>query len=326
MKKIIVTGGAGYIGLHIAYRYRDAGYEVHLIDDLSQGNADLTEGFVLHQVDITDADALEGLLVEIKPEAVAHLAGKTLVEESTKKPELYHYVNSQGTKNLIDAMEASGCTKLLFASTCAVFGQPKKIPLVEDGLKKPIHPYGGSKYAAEQHIVEHGNQSPDFRYTIFRFFNAAGAHPSGKIGELHDPETHLIPCLLQAVHKGNCEVQVFGNDFATPDGTCVRDYIHVCDIANAFAQALEHMEDPFQEIFHIGSARGYSVLEVMNVVEKVTGVSLKKKICSRRQGDPAILVGSIDKIQNRLGWTPQHSLEEMILSAHLFYQKHKVAV
>lgn len=317
---VIVTGGAGYIGSHVCKLLEDLGYRVHVVDNLSQGRKEFVSNYQFHFLDILDKNALISLFQQIRPIAAIHLAGKTQVSESVKNPTLYDQVNVQGTKNLLYAMEQSGCKRLIFSSTCAVFG-PVDEPIEEENNKNPINPYGKTKLLAELAIEAHAQKHTDFSYMIFRYFNAAGAHPDSPIGEVHEPETHLIPLVIRAA-LNKTPIQVFGNSYETKDGTCIRDYIHVCDIAKAHALALKQLRKTnLQESIHIGSGKGYSVLEVIQTTQKVMNTTIKRTICPPREGDPPILVANCQKAKEILDFEPEFDLEKMIETAYQFHTK-----
>jgi UDP-glucose 4-epimerase len=307
--RILVTGGAGYIGGTAACMLLDSGFEVTILDDCSTGHRDsvdprakFIEGSILHPQSVRAA--LVGC------EAVMHFAAKALVGESVEQPELYHEINVNGSKNLLAEMKASGVNKLVFSSSCATYGQPKASPISESEPTLPINPYGKTKLMVEQLMTE---ATKDWLSAIsLRYFNVAGALNGsfGWIAERHNPETHLIPNILKA--NSEHPIKVFGVDWPTPDGTCIRDYIHVIDLIDAHIKALNSLEPGKHQIFNLGSGVGYSVLEVINAAIKALGRAIPCESSSRRAGDPTILVSDITKAKAELGWKPTRSLDEIV--------------
>jgi len=307
--RILVTGGAGYIGGTASSILLDRGYEVSVLDDYSTGHRDnvdprakVIEGSILDAP--ATADALVGC------QAVMHFAAKALVGESVEKPALYHEINVNGSKNLLAEMKAAGIDKMVFSSSCATYGQPKLSPISEDAETLPINPYGQSKLDVDKMLTE---AARDWLGAIsLRYFNVAGSLRSknGWLAERHDPETHLIPNVLKATADN--PLKVFGTDWQTPDGTCIRDYIHVVDLIDAHIKALELLTPGTHRIFNLGSGTGHSVAEVISAAETVLGRTVPRENSMRRAGDPAVLVADITKAQSELGWAPSHSLEEMV--------------
>jgi len=307
--RILVTGGAGYIGGTASSILLDRGYEVTVLDDCSTGHresvdprAKFIEGSILDSP--TTAAALVGC------KAVMHFAAKALVGESVEKPALYHEINVNGSKNLLAEMKAAGIDKIVFSSSCATYGQPKLTPISEDVETLPINPYGQSKLDVDTMLAE---AARDWLGAIsLRYFNVAGSLRSknGWLAERHDPETHLIPNVLKATADN--PLKVFGTDWQTPDGTCIRDYIHVVDLIDAHIKALELLTPGTHRIFNLGSGTGHSVAEVISAAETVLGRTVPRENSMRRVGDPAVLVADITKAQSELGWAPSHSLEEMV--------------
>ena len=315
--KVLITGGAGYIGSVIASYLLDNGFEVAVVDDLSTGNkGSVDERAIFHQGSILDESFLIKSLTGI--DTVIHCAAKSLVEESFASAQLYSQVNTDGTNTLLKAMVQSGVNKIIFSSTAAVYGEANDEPLLENSQINPINPYGQSKYAAEQLISGFTNESN--AAVIFRYFNVAGSYKSDK-GELlvenHQNETHLIPKIMKNVFKNGVDskVEIYGNNFPTKDGTCIRDYLHVQDLAHAHLLAIEKLEMGVSKVFNLGSGVGYSVLEVLNEIEKVMGVKLNRVISPARKGDPAVLLAAISKAQDQLRWKPDASLNEIISSS-----------
>lgn len=307
--RILVTGGAGYIGGTATSLLIDKGYEVTVLDDCSTGHresvdprAKFIEGSIL------DSQAIKTALVGC--EAVMHFAAKALVGESVEKPVLYHEINVNGSQNLLSEMKAAGVTKIVFSSSCATYGQPKSSPISEDAETFPINPYGQSKLDVDRILTE---AASDWLGAMsLRYFNVAGAlkRETGWLAERHDPETHLIPNVLKATPEN--PLKVFGTDWPTPDGTCIRDYIHVVDLIDAHIKGLEHLTPSTHQIFNLGSGTGHSVAEVIAAAETVLGRVIARENSPRRAGDPAVLVADITKAQSELSWAPTHSLEEMV--------------
>jgi UDP-glucose-4-epimerase GalE len=301
---ILVTGGAGYIGAHTTRALLKHGYDVTVVDDLSRGYRHNVEPERLRVINVADTDGLTRLM-EVKTfDAVIHFAAFIAVGESTVKPEMYFQNNVAGSLSLFNAMLRAGVRRLVFSSTAAVYGMPKTTPITEDFPYDPINPYGESKVMVEK-ILRWFDAIHGLRSIALRYFNACGAEPHGCLGEEHDPETHLIPLVLRAVKTGN-PVSIFGNDYPTPDGTCVRDYIHVLDLAEAHVVALESLlSGGPSDHFNVGTGSGHSVREVLREVEEVTGQKVPHVSAPRREGDPPVLVADSSKLQRTLGWRPQ---------------------
>jgi UDP-arabinose 4-epimerase len=314
MAKILVTGGAGYVGSHCCKAFRDAGHEVVVFDNLSRGWRDLVRYGDLIEGDILDPAALERTMKDVKPDAVAHFAALTFVGESVSDPGLYYRNNTTGTLNLLEAMRNNGLPPLIFSSTCATYGVPVRIPLDESHPQAPLNPYGWSKLFVERMLADfsvgHG-----LRYVALRYFNAAGADASGEIGERHVPETHAIPLIIEGALKPDYVFTVFGDDFETRDGTGLRDYIHVTDLADAHARAVSYLlGGGASEVFNLGTGIGTTVSEIAAAVERVSGRKVNRKIGPRRAGDSPALVASADKARDMLGWVPQHSSIDNIIA------------
>ena len=306
MTRILVTGGAGYIGSTATAILAERGYEVVVFDDLSTGHADAVDsGAAFVQGSLLDPDALRSALAGCQ--TVIHFAGKSLVGESVEKPELYHHVNVDGTQNLLNAMANHGIEKIVFSSSAATYGQPVDNPITEESIAAPTNPYGASKLAIDKLISASGISAISLRY-----FNVAGAYKSqgGWLAERHNPETHLIPLVLRATPEN--PLKIFGSDWNTKDGTCIRDYVHVVDLIEAHILALEALQPHVHEILNLGSGGGYSVREVIAVATKVLEREVPAIESSRRAGDPATLVASIVKAESLLGWKPTRDLETMI--------------
>src|ERR1700758_947102 len=310
---VLGIGGAGYIGSHPARALKRAGHEVIIFDNLSTGFEFLASGFEFIKGDILDPKVLNGALGRV--EAIMHFAAHAYVGESVTNPKKYFHNNVEGGLALLNAALEADVKKIVFSSTCAVYGQAAKVSIAEDIPREPVNPYGVSKLFFEQ-ALEAYDRAYGFRYVSLRYFNAAGADESGEIGEMHDPETHLIPLALLAAAGKGPELQVFGSDYPTPDGTCIRDYIHVNDLATAHVKALEHLaagKDSFA--VNLGTGKGESVREVISAVEEVTGKRVPHKVVPRRPGDPPALVANPAKAQALLNWKASRGLQEIVSTA-----------
>lgn len=314
--RILVCGGAGYIGSHMVRLLVERGFEVVVFDDLSTGHREAVDGSRLVAGDVRDGAALDALFSEFRVEAVMHFCAQSLVGESVARPLEYYDNNVGGSISLLQAMQRHGVEKLVFSSTAAVFGEPESDLIDEDHPKKPLNPYGHSKLMVERMLADAAS-AHGLRAVALRYFNAAGASLDGGIGESHDPETHLIPNVLKAAAGSGPGLKVFGTDYDTRDGTCVRDYIHVDDLARAHLAALEFMgrEEGFHA-FNLGNGQGFSVLEVIQAAGKVVGRDVPYEVAERRAGDPAVLVASSELARAKLGWRPEVAdLEGIIGSA-----------
>ncbi len=311
----LVTGGAGYIGAHMARHLLEAGHEVVVFDNLSTGHRDLVpERAEFVEGDLLDTTALAGLFAQWRFDGVFHFAAKSLVPESLARPVLYYRNNIGGTLNLVEAMLKAGVNRLIFSSTAAVYGEPKTVPIPEDATLRPINPYGESKRAIET-MLESVHRAHGLRSVSLRYFNAAGAHPAGDIGERHEPETHLIPNILKAALGLAPAIRIFGTDYDTPDGTAVRDYIHVTDLVEAHALAIDYLDHyDGAVVFNLGSAAGFSVKEVVATAERVIGRPIPVEKASRRPGDPPVLVADSSRARAELGWRPTRSTLETIIA------------
>ena len=321
---ILVTGGAGYIGSHTVKAILKAGYEVVVIDDLSSGHQEfvLTPHFV--RADIRDRQALTEVFQKFPITAVMHFAALTSVPESVADPARYYEVNLWGTFNLLEAMRAFGVKLFVFSSSAAVYGDPEKIPIPEDHPTRPKSPYGKTKLMAEEMLADYA-KAYDFRYVSLRYFNAAGSDPEGEIGEWHEPERHLIPIVLEAALGKRPYVEIYGTDYETPDGTGIRDYIHVSDLASAHVLALQYLERGGKsDVFNLGIGRGYSVREVVEICRRVTGREIPVREAPRRPGDPAVLVADPSKAMRELGWRPRFTeLAPIVGTAWAWLQKRR---
>jgi UDP-glucose-4-epimerase GalE len=311
--KVLVIGGAGYIGSHAARALRRAGHQVIIFDNLSAGYESLARGFELVKGDVLDRAALAQVLPGV--DAIMHFAAFAYVGESVTNPQKYFHNNVEGGLSLLNAALEAGVKKIIFSSTCAVYGEPAKIPIAEDTPRQPVNPYGVSKLFVEL-ALEAYDRAYGFRYASLRYFNAAGADESGEIGELHEPETHLIPLALRAAAGQGPELQVFGSDYPTPDGTCIRDYIHVTDLADAHVKALDHLAAGKPSFAaNVGTGRGDSVQEVLAMIEEVTGNKVPRRVVARRPGDPPALVADPRRAQELLHWKASRSLRDIIATA-----------
>lgn len=320
--KVLVTGGAGYIGSHACKALARAGFQPVVFDNLSTGWKGAVQWGPLVQGDLMDRASIDAALAEYRPAAVMHFAALSLVGESMKDPGLYWRVNVGGALNLLEACAAAGITNFVFSSTCATYGDQDGVLLTEETAQRPINAYGGSKLAIEQMLRDFG-VSAGISHVIFRYFNVAGADPEGDVGEQHLPETHLIPLMLDAVAGKRPALTVFGTDYPTPDGTCVRDYVHVSDLAEAHVLGLKRLLDgQGNGVFCLGTGRGFSVREVIDASRVVTNQEVPVVIGDRRPGDAAALVSSSTQAINDLGWDPKRStLQQMIGDAWAWAQK-----
>ena len=323
--KLLVLGGAGYIGSHTATELLDNGHEVVIADNLVTGYREaVPEKATFYQGDLRDKDFLVDLLTKEKVDAVIHFAAFSLVGESVTNPLKYYENNLYGTKVLLDAMIETGVDKIVFSSTAATYGEPENIPILESDRTCPTNPYGETKLAMEK-MISWAAKAHGLHYVSLRYFNACGAHKSGKIGEAHNPESHLIPLVLQVPNGKREFVSIYGNDYDTPDGTCIRDYIHVTDLAKAHILAVEYlMNGGESDIFNLGNGVGYSVKEVIETARAVTGHPIPAKEEARRAGDPARLVASGEKARKILGWEPEiKDLADIISSAWKWHKTHR---
>ncbi|RUT40716.1 UDP-glucose 4-epimerase GalE [Paenibacillus anaericanus] len=320
---ILVTGGAGYIGSHTVAELLNRGKEVVVIDNLQSGHRESLLGGKLYEGDLRDKELLAKLFTENEIEAVIHFAANSLVGESMQNPVKYYDNNVYGTLCLLEAMDAANVRKIVFSSTAATYGEPDKVPIEETDPTHPTNVYGETKLTMER-MMAWFDQVLGIKYVALRYFNAAGAHESGAIGEDHRPESHLIPLILQAALGQRESIQVFGDDYPTPDGTCVRDYIHVSDLADAHLLAVEHLiGGGDSNVFNLGNGQGFSVKEVISKVRDVTGRDFPVIISPRRAGDPAVLIASSDKVRSVLGWLPKRDkLDDIIRSAWEWHNNH----
>ncbi len=322
IQSVLVTGGAGYIGAHACKALSSAGYLPVTYDNLVYGHPEAVRWGPLEKGDIGNSQQLEPVLQKYKPLAVMHFAAFAYVGESVTNPAKYYRNNVAGTLSLLEAMKNCSIDKLIFSSTCATYGMPNQIPIDENHPQNPINPYGRTKLMIEW-IMQDFASAYDLKFAALRYFNAAGADPNAEIGENHNPETHLIPLVLDvALGKKDC-LEIYGTDYDTPDGTCIRDYIHVSDLAEAHLLALEYLKQGgTSNAFNLGNGNGFSVKEVITAAEKITGRRIPYLESERRPGDPAVLIGSSEKIIDSLGWkTTYNSLETIIETAWRWHQK-----
>ena len=321
---ILVCGGAGYIGSHAVHALVEKGEQVVIVDNLQTGHRGaLNPAAKFYEGDIRDASMLDKIFTENKIEAVIHFAANSLVGESMEKPLLYFNNNVYGMQVLLEAMVRHGVDKIVFSSTAATYGEPKRVPIHEDDETCPTNTYGETKLTMEK-MMKWVSRANGVRYVSLRYFNAAGALPDGSIGEDHKTETHLIPLILQVPTGRRDHITVFGDDYPTPDGTCLRDYIHVVDLADAHVLALEYLrKGGASDIFNLGNGQGFSVKEMIAAAEKATGRSIKVEIGARRAGDPAQLIASSEKARTVLGWKPQFTdVEQVIGTAWKWHESH----
>lgn len=321
---ILVLGGAGYIGSHTVYELIDNGEDVVIIDNLLTGHEEAVHPKArFYKGDIRDKEFLDSVFKKEKIDAVIHFAASSLVGESMEKPLKYYDNNLCGTKILLDSMVEHGIDKIVFSSTAAVYGEPERIPILETDKTEPTNTYGKTKLSMEK-MFKWVGKAHGLRYVSLRYFNACGAHVSGKIGEDHNPESHLIPLILQVPNGKREFISIFGEDYQTKDGTCIRDYIHVTDLAQAHILAVKYLQNGGKsDIFNLGNGIGFSVKEVIETARKVTQNAIPAKVTPRRAGDPAKLIASSDKAKKVLGWKPQHAeLDEIISTAWNWHKNH----
>ncbi len=324
-RRILVTGGAGYIGSHTVHLLRSRGYEVTVLDNLSRGHRHAVQDGPFYQLDLAETDAVADVLAGTGSEAVIHFAAYIAVGESMREPEVYFRNNVGGSLSLLTAMVRAGVKHLVFSSTAAVYGMPQASPILETFPIAPVNAYGESKAMVER-LLYWFDTIHGLRSITLRYFNAAGADPDGTLGEEHDPETHLMPLVLRAARTGE-PLTVFGEDYETPDGTCIRDYIHVNDLAEAHIAAVEALlAGARSEQFNVGTGRGHSIREMLRAAEAVTGSAVPYRVGPRRDGDPPVLVANSEKLQRMLGWRPRYTdLKPIIETAWNFEQKRSEA-
>ncbi|GAA0721400.1 UDP-glucose 4-epimerase GalE [Clostridium malenominatum] len=320
---VLVCGGAGYIGSHMVAALIEKGEEVIVLDNFQKGHRNAILGGTVYEGDVRDKNILNKIFSENTIDSVIDFAADSLVGESVHEPLKYFNNNIGGTINLLEVMKEYGVKHIVFSSTAATYGEPKNIPIKEEDDTIPTNPYGESKLAVEK-ILKWCDKAYGIKYTVLRYFNAAGAHVNGRIGEDHRPETHLIPIILEVALGKREFITIFGNNYETKDGTCVRDYIHVMDLVNAHSLALERLRMGGESrIYNLGNGQGFSVKEVIEVARKVTGKEIKDVVADRRAGDPAVLVASSNKAMDELSWVLEYnSLETIIKTAWDWYKNH----
>jgi UDP-glucose-4-epimerase GalE len=315
---VLVVGGAGYIGCHAARELRRRGYAAIIYDNLSTGHRYLAEGFELIVGELADSAKLKPVLQRV--DTVMHFAAHAYVGESVANPRKYFQNNVVDALCLLNAVVDSGVRKFIFSSTCATYGIPATVPITEKLPRSPVNPYGATKLAFEN-ALEAYSHAYGLRFVSFRYFNAAGADESGEVGEVHVPETHLIPSAFEAIHGDRPELEIFGTDYPTPDGTCIRDYIHVTDLSEAHVLGVEYLERGSSIALNLGTGQGHSVLEVISTIERVTGRRVPRRIAARRPGDPPQLVADPSQAENVLNWKAKRSLEDIVATAWRWDQK-----
>lgn len=322
MSTLLVTGGAGYVGSHAVVELLARGHKVVVFDNLCQGHQEAVPAeakFV--RGDLNDRTAVAAVFKAHRIDAIMHFAAHALVGESMTKPFRYVGENVVNALNLIEAAVENKVRKFVLSSTCAIFGTPARVPIDEDVPKAPVNPYGEGKLAVER-ILHWADQAHGLRFACLRYFNASGAHPTADIGEDHSPETHLIPIALEVALGKRKHIDVYGTDYPTPDGTCVRDYIHVCDLADAHVRVLDALDERSRH-YNVGIGRGYSVREVLAAVRRVTGATVPERVAPRRAGDPPALVAAPDLIRRELGWTPRYTeIDEIVATAWRWRRAH----
>jgi len=314
--RILVSGGAGYIGSHVVRMLLGRGNDVVVIDNLSRGHKEAVPEVVpFEKADLLDYDGLSNAIKKYSIDAVIHFAAFAYVGESVENPQMYYSNNVIGSFNLINALKENNIDKIVFSSTCSVYGNPLNIPMSEKETPKPINPYAKTKFIIEN-ILSDYDTSYGLNYVALRYFNAAGDSDDSQIGESHDPEPHIIPLVLYAALGRRDKIFIYGDDYPTKDGTCIRDYIHVNDLADAHIRALEYLNNGGKsDVFNLGTGNGYSVKEIVDEARKITGVNIKAEVVGRRPGDPAELIADNRKAKEVLGWNPKYNLEKIIKTA-----------
>lgn len=321
---VLVAGGAGYIGSHAVKQLLEAGHRVAVLDNLFRGHGEAVgSGAVFHELDLAETDAIVEVLRRHSIDCVMHFAAMTYVGESVEKPLDYYWNNTAGTVSLLRAMHSAGVRRMVFSSTAATYGEPKTTPIVETMRGEPVNPYGWSKWCVERILRDYAAANREFSFAALRYFNVAGAAADGSLGEDHDPETHLIPVLLLAALGRRDRVTVFGTDYPTPDGTCIRDYIHVEDLCAAHIAVMNALRPGDARVYNLGIGRGYSVREVIDSAKRVTGVDFPVEYGPRRPGDPAVLYADAQKIGRELGWSPRYTeIDPIVATAWQWFKSH----
>ncbi|MEM6459546.1 MAG: UDP-glucose 4-epimerase GalE [Planctomycetota bacterium] len=321
---ILVTGGAGYIGSHAVLRLLEDGHRVTVLDNLCRGHAAaVPDGVALVEADLGAGETIEAALHDHAIDAVMNFAALTAVGESVAEPLRYYENNTAGVLTLLQAMARVGVKTFVQSSTAATYGEPETMPITEETEQRPINPYGASKLMVERILADHAAADPGFAYAALRYFNVAGSDPRGRVGEDHDPETHLIPCIILAALGRRDRATIFGDDYPTPDGTCVRDYVHVCDLVAAHAVVMDALQPGDRRAYNLGIGHGISVRQIIDAVKKVTGVDFPVEIGPRRPGDPPSLYADPRKIHAELGWEAKVTdVETMVADAYAWLKDH----
>ena len=321
---VLVAGGAGYIGSHAVRQLIEAGHRVVAVDNLYRGHGRAVDRrATFHEIDLAETNALADVLAREKIDCVMHFAALAYVGESVTDPLAYYGNNTAGTIGLLSAMKSSGVKRLVFSSTCATYGEPEATPIVETMRQEPVSPYGWSKWCVERVLRDYAASDKEFSFVALRYFNVAGAAADGSLGEDHNPETHLIPVLLLTALGQREKVSVFGTDYPTPDGTCIRDYVHVEDLCAAHIVSMDALEPGDMRFYNLGIGKGYSVKEVIDSARRVTGVDFPVEYGPRRAGDPAVLFANAQKIRRELGWSPRHTeLDGIVATAWRWFRVH----
>ncbi len=321
---VLVAGGAGYIGSHAAKQLLEAGHHVLVIDNLYRGHrAAVVDGADFVQADLADTDVLAKAMDEHAIDCVMHFAALAYVGESVTQPLDYYEKNTGGTVSLLQAMKAAGVNRMVFSSTCATYGEPERMPIVETMPQRPINPYGWSKLFVERILTDYAHATPGFGFVALRYFNVAGCAADGSLGEDHEPETHLIPVVIEAALGQRDAIKIFGTDYDTPDRTCIRDYVHVQDLCAAHIIAMNTLADGDQRFYNLGIGRGYSVREVIDAVRRVSGRDFQVIQADRRPGDPPTLYANADKIRRELGWAPRYTqIDDVVRTAWNWFEQH----
>jgi UDP-glucose 4-epimerase len=321
---VLVTGGAGYIGSHAVKRLLEAGHSVTVLDNLHRGHKEaLPPKVPFEHLDLRQTEAVANAITYHRIDCVMHFAALAYVGESVHDPLTYYDNNTAGTISLLRALSQTGVDRFVFSSTCATYGEPEQMPIVEHFAQKPINPYGWSKLFIERVLTDYATANPEFSFAALRYFNVAGCAADGTIGEDHDPETHIIPVLLNAALGKVPEVTIFGQDYPTPDGTCIRDYIHVEDLVDAHIAVMEALRPGQKRFYNLGIGQGHSVKQVVEAAKKVTGVDFKVRLGPRRPGDPPQLYANADKIKRELGWQAKHTdIHGIVETAWRWFKAH----
>ncbi|HOO71606.1 MAG TPA: UDP-glucose 4-epimerase GalE [Spirochaetota bacterium] len=321
MERVLVTGGAGYIGSHVVKLLGREGYDIAVIDDLSSGHREALLGVRLYEGNMGDKTFTGSVIKEFRPDAVMHFAAFIQVGESVQKPVKYYQNNTANTLNFLEVLLNNNVGKFIFSSTAAVFGMPEKVPVTEETPLAPINPYGMSKRFVEG-ILADISHAENFNYVALRYFNAAGADPEGELGQKYEASTHLITRALKTAKGEFPHLELFGTDYDTPDGTCIRDYIHVNDLASAHIIALKYLLDNGgSDVFNLGYGRGFSVREVIDITKKVTGIDFTVRESGRREGDPPVIIADSSKVKKKLNWSPQYDDLELIIRTAWEWEK-----